>query len=168
MNIDYPIRFGKTQTKMMDCWYACIQMVKSARANAKTKPTGDTTMAHRSMPVIGQKLSFASDEGDAIMHENDLTPIERSIKFNNIVSVYNTLQQYGPFIVGGKFALFNTQGHFIVISGCNTVTGKVTIYDPGWGGGRSVKSWTYITKHVWKAIGDDDSPAACSFIGNLF
>src|SRR5262249_11999677 len=136
MDIQHDILFPKTQTKMMDCWYACIQMIKSAVMGAKTKPAGPHTLAHRNVKGIGRKLSFAGTVGVHVLNENQLVDISNKVKLDRIQTLASVLESHGPIIVGGKFGFFNTQGHFIVISGCNTDNGLATVYDPGWGGGR--------------------------------
>lgn len=166
MTVQHDILFGKTQTKMMDCWYACIQMLKSAMMGAKTKPAGQTTLSHRNVKFIGRKLSFANGVGAQVMAENQLEDVSNKVKLDNLLTLARVLQTYGPVMVGGKFGFFNTQGHFIVISGCNTDTGIVTVYDPAWGHGRETKSWAYIVRNCWKMMGDDDAPAAGTFIAN--
>jgi hypothetical protein len=45
MTVTHDIVSPKIQTKMNDCWYACIQMLKSSIMGAKTKPAGPTTLA---------------------------------------------------------------------------------------------------------------------------
>ena len=166
MIVEHEIVFTKTQTKMMDCWYACIQMLRSGAAGTKTKPQGTSTLEHRSTFFIGSKLDFSSQTGMKIIAENGLIDLAGNIRLNNIDTLAQNLQTYGPIGVGGLFGLFNTQGHFIVISGCNTETGKVSIYDPAWGKGKDTKCWTYIKQHVWTIMGDTDAPSAGSFVSH--
>jgi hypothetical protein len=73
---------------------------------------------------------------------------------------------YGPVTVTGKFAFFNKMGHAIVISGCDSDTGLVTVYDPGWLQGRQEKSWAYIVTHLWKMLGDENTPASGTILAN--
>jgi Papain-like cysteine protease AvrRpt2 len=68
--------------------------------------------------------------------------------------------------VTGKFAFFNKMGHAIVISGCDSDTGLVTVYDPGWLQGRQEKSWAYIVTHLWKMLGDENTPASGTILAN--
>ena len=166
MIVEHRITFTRTQAKMMDCWYACIRMIKGTVAGAPGMAAGAATQAHRSAPVVGKKLSFASAPGADIMRENNLTDVSGQIRLSDINTLARALQQYGPLIVGGKFAFFNTQGHFVVISGCNTDDGTVSIYDPGWGKGKDTKQWSYITQHCFKLMGDDDSPGAGTFVAD--
>jgi hypothetical protein len=166
MIIQHYIAFEKTQKKMFDCWYACIQMLRSAVAGAKTKPAGQTTMAHRSRWALGRKLDFGSAEGGAILRENHLVDISPKIRFDRINSLAKELQDRGPLIAGGKYSPLNMFGHFIVISGVDTNTGSVSICDPGWGKGKETKTWDYITRHAWKMVGDDNQPSAGGFVAS--
>ena len=166
MTVTHDIVSPKTQTKMNDCWYACIQMLKSSIMGAKTKPAGPTTLSHRNVKGIGRKLSFATATGGHVMAENQLVDVSNKVKLDRILTLAKVLEAYGPVMAGGKFGFFNTAGHFIVISGCNTDTGLVTVYDPAWAHGRSDKSWNYIVRHCWKMMGDDDAPAAGTFVAN--
>jgi hypothetical protein len=118
--VKHEIVFGKTQKKCLDCWYACIQMVRSSIAGTKTKPDGAATQKHRARFFTGKKLDFTSKEGTAIMEENNLINISDKIDLDDIDTLYKALQTYGPVIIGGDFALLNTQGHFVVVSGCDT------------------------------------------------
>jgi len=153
MIVEHDIVFTKTQKKMRDCWYACIQMLCSSEAGSKTKPKGPNTKAHRDKFFLGRALDFQSREGGEIMSENGLTDITKKIDLNNIDTLVTNLQTYGPIMVGGKFGGNNTIGHFIVISGCDTATGCVSIYDPWWGKGKDIKPWAYIGQHTWWSLG---------------
>jgi hypothetical protein len=141
MIVDFNLVFTKTQFKANDCWYACIQMIRSAVAGAKTAVAGQSAATHRS-PILGQKLDFNSPVGAAIIRENNLRDVASQIKLDKMDTLGRCMQNCGPLIVGGKFAVLNTQGHFIVISGCNTDTGTVSVYDPGWGKGKDTKPWS--------------------------
>jgi hypothetical protein len=156
MIVEHKIAFTKTQIKMMDCWYACIQMLCSSEAGSKTKPKGPAAKAHRApffvAGMIGQKLDFLSDAGTAIMNENGLIDISNNIDTNDIATLATNLQTYGPIIAGGTFGM-NRCGHFIVISGCDTATGCVSIYDPAWGMGKDTKPWTYVDERSWGSMG---------------
>jgi hypothetical protein len=68
--VSHEILFPKTQSKMTDCWYACIQMLKSAVIGAKTKPGGATVVAQRRK--INAGLSFAGAAGASVIEENEL------------------------------------------------------------------------------------------------
>ena len=163
MIVEHDLVFTKTQTKMMDCWYACIQMVCSASAGSKTKPKGPAVKNHRSTFFVGQKLDFSSAAGTEILNENGLVKISRKIKLNSIDTLAQCLQTYGPIIVGGKFGPLNA-GHFVVISGCNTGTGNVSICDPGWGKGKNTEPWSYISQKTWTIMGDENEPQDGAFI----
>lgn len=165
MIVEFNLVFTKTQFKANDCWYACIQMIRSAVAGARTAVAGQTAATHRS-PILGQKLSFESPVGAQIIRDNGLRDVANQIKLNKMDMLARCMQTYGPLIVGGKFAVMNSQGHFIVISGCNTDAGQVSVYDPGWGKGRDTKPWSDITAHIWKVPGSDVDPAAGSVIAD--
>ena len=166
MIVEHEILYGKTQTKMMDCWYACIQIIKSATLGAKTKCVGPAATDHRNVKAIGRKLSFAGGVGFQVMTENQLEDISGRIKLDKIMTLATALQTYGPIIISGQFGFFNTQGHCIVISGVDTDTGVVKVYDPAWTKGRQIKSWNYIIRNCWKMMGDDDAPASGTFVAN--
>lgn len=148
---------------MMDCWYACIQMVCSSTAGVKTKPKGPATKQHRSTFFVGKKLDFSSAKGKEVLKENGLVKISHKIKLNDINSLAKCLQTYGPIIVGGKYGPLSA-GHFIVISGCDTGTGNVSICDPGWGKGKCTKPWSYIAQKTWTILGDDTAPDDGAFV----
>ena len=166
MIVEHEILYGKTQTKMMDCWWASIQIIKSATLGAKTKCSGPAATAHRNIACIGRKLSFAGEVGAQVLAENQLVDISGRIRMDTVTTLATALQTYGPVIVGGKFAFFNTQGHCIVISGVNTDTGVVNIYDPAWGKGRQSKSWDYIARNCSRMMGDENVPDIGTFVAN--
>lgn len=80
MVVNHKILFSKTQSKMTDCWYACIQMVKSAVVGAKTKPGGATVVAQRRKLNAG--LSFAGPAGASVIEENELVDISSKVKLD--------------------------------------------------------------------------------------
>jgi hypothetical protein len=164
MVVNHEILFAKTQSKMTDCWYACIQMLKSAVIGAKTKPGGATVVAQRRKLNAG--LSFAGAAGASVIEENELVDISSKVKLDDMLTLGTALETFGPVIVTGKFAFFNRVGHAIVISGCDSDTGLVTVYDPGWLQGRQEKSWAYIVTHLWKMQGDENTPASGTIIAN--
>lgn len=166
MIVNHDIVSPKIATKMNDCWYACIQMIKSATMGVKTKPAGATTLSHRNITPFGRGLSFATTVGVQVMAENKLEDVSEKVKLDRILTLAEVLETRGPVIACGKFGFFNTAGHCIVISGCNTDTGLVAVYDPAWAHGRADKSWNYITRYCWKMMGDEDSPASGTFIAN--
>jgi hypothetical protein len=141
MVVSHEILFPTTQSKMTDCWYACIQMLKSAVIGAKTKPGGATVVAQRRK--INAGLSFAGAAGASVIEENELVDISSKVKLDDMLTLGTALEAYGPVIVTGKFAFFNKVGHPIVISGCDSDTVVVPVYDPGWLRGRQEKSWAY-------------------------
>lgn len=162
--VNHKILFPKTQSKMTDCWYACIQMLKSAVIGAKTTPGGATAAAQRRKLNAG--LGFETTIGASVLEENDLVDISSEVKLDDMLTLGKALETYGPLIVTGKFAFFNKLGHAIVVSGCDSDTGVVTIYDPGWLLGRQEKSWSYIATHLWKMRGDENTPASGTIVAN--
>ena len=86
---------------MMDCWYACVQMVLSYHANGKTKPKGDAVKDHRAIKALGRKLDFGSQIGRRIMIDNGLEDVSSKAKLNHFATIANTLKDYGPLIIGG-------------------------------------------------------------------
>ena len=164
MVVNHEILFPKTQSKMTDCWYACIQMLKSAVIGAKTTPGGATVAAQRRKLNAG--LSFETTAGASVLEENDLVDISSKVKLDDMLTLGKALETYGPLIVTGKFAFFNKVGHAIVVSGCDSDTGVVTVYDPGWLLGRQEKSWSYIVTHLWKMRGDENTPASGTIVAN--
>ena len=164
MVVEHRLVVTVIQTKMFDCWYACIQMIQGNSAHQRIIPTGKKTQDHRGASIKGQKLNFSTPVGQDIMTENGLLDISKQVKLADMTTLANKLRIHGPLIVGGSFAMFNTQGHFIVISGCDTDMGTVSVYNPGWGQGRATKTWDYITKHIWKNEYDSISPEYGSII----
>lgn len=153
----------KRQTKMMDCWYACIQMVLSYHANGKTKPMGAAVAKHRNVKAIGRTLSFDSNEGRQVLSDNGMVDVSGKVKLNDFSSIADCLKDYGPLIIGGKYGFFNTQGHFVVIAGWDTGTQTLLIVDPAWAHGKNWEPFTYL-KHTWTVMGDTDAPAAGSLV----
>lgn len=153
----------KRQTKMMDCWYACIQMILSYHANGKTKPKGNAVAGHRDVKAIGRKLDFDSTTGRQILSDNGLVDVSGKIKLNDFDTMAKCLKQFGPLGIGGKYGVFNTQGHFVVIAGWNTDDETVLIVDPAWAHGKQWKPYSYL-KHTWTVMGDNDAPGAGSII----
>ena len=166
MIIEYEIVSPKTQTKMNDCWYACIQMLRSTIMGVKSKPQGDVTLGHRDKRVVGRKLSFGDDNGKHALLENQLVDVSGLVNFNDLEGFGDVLLNHGPLIACGKFAFFNKFGHCIVISGCNTQNGMVTVYDPGWGEGRQTKPWDYIGLHCERRTDYPQMPRKGSFVAN--
>lgn len=152
----------KKQTKMQDCWYACIQMLLSWREGQKTKPKGDAVQNHRDVWAFGRTLSFGSNTGDQVKRDNGLVSIGSELDADDIGSVHKALKKYGPIIVGGKYGPCGA-GHFVVICGVNTETDMIYRDNPAWGYGKDWKPLSYL-KDMWTVPGsntiDDDSAVA--------
>ena len=141
----------KKQTKANDCWYACIQMLRTWQAGAKSKPLGKTVAEHRDVWAFGRTLGFGSTKGMQIQADNGLKEIGLELLTDDIDSIHNALFKYGPFIVGGSYGPCGA-GHFVVICGVNTDTGMIYRDNPAWGYGKDWKPLSYLEK-AWKPKG---------------
>ena len=142
----------KRQTKVYDCWYACIQMLLRWRVHTKNlKPIGDAVAEHRNRAFLGRRLAQNTAHGRQILRDNGLVEVGSKIKSNEIGSVLHVLMEHGPFIVGGAFARFagRDYGHDVVICGVNLDTDMIYVDDPGWGEGKSWKPLTFLNK-AWR------------------
>jgi hypothetical protein len=140
----------KRQTKMLDCWYACIQVLLTTRHGEKTKPKGNAIANHRKMPLTGKKLSFSSNTGAIVMKENGLVEMSKyaSSSGYNIQDVLTGLKKNGPIIICGAYGPLGC-GHCVVITGADTDLDQIQIEDPGWGKGSKWQSIDYLNKmHV--------------------
>jgi hypothetical protein len=139
----------KRQTKMFDCWYACIQMLLSTRFGEKMNPFGNAVAEHRSRKIIGRKLSFDKPAGDAIMEQNGLVVAARYVSSSGTTAeeVERGLRIHGPIIVGGKFGPLGA-GHFIALCGVDTDTEMLQFEDPGWFKGNYWKPLDHLGK-MW-------------------
>lgn len=134
----------KTQTKMMDCWYACIQMVLTYHRGQREKPRGNALAQHRDIKGVGRRLDFGSHVGGQIMFDNDLVAIGNELDLDDIgESVEDVLRRYGPFIVCGKFNRLKC-GHCIVILGVDNIADQIYISDPGWLRGQRAEPLEYL------------------------
>lgn len=144
----------KTQTRANDCWYACIQMLRTYRAGKKSKPEGAGVKAHRdeSMPlswelVWGHKLGENSPQFKNILRSNNLIDVGGSVLFSDARYIQDALDKHGPLMVLGDFCSIGVKefGHWVVVTGTD-LKNKVHIHDPAWlifrGGERTVAvSW---------------------------
>src|SRR5215831_16574422 len=126
----------KKQSKMFDCWYACIQMLISYDAGAKTKPHG-TAQTHR-QGHFGHKLG-AGATMDAIKDEHGLvdvsTRIFNSDALTDAAKMNVLLHHYGPIMISGTYGGFKipfmnrivnrSANHFIVVAGTDTDNNKL-------------------------------------------
>mmetsp|Transcript_1123 Transcript_1123/g.2280 ORF Transcript_1123/g.2280 Transcript_1123/m.2280 type:complete len:222 (+) Transcript_1123:25-690(+) len=145
----------KKQTKFNDCWYACIQMLRSSMSCMTVKPV-NATEARKSalskilpskLDFVGKPLDFLSIEGREIMELNGLEVVPEDPDLSQLET---TLRLRGPLIVLGKhlgswaseqMSKLTGAGHFRVLSGI-TNSGSVTGYtmlDP-WDGKQHVYS----------------------------
>lgn len=163
----------KKQTKLNDCWYACIQMIKTHKANGiKCKPIGTGVTAHREAGAArggfwGHALGKSDTEFNKIMSDNNI----RVLGFADMTSL-NTIQQcidiYGPLIVGGDFGkiarirgtnkwLMTGFGHYIVLAGTEATNNILYIHDP-WRSHGTEMPFATFDQQVWK--GNDQTVIA--------
>ena len=153
MTILYYEILHKRQTKANDCWYACIQMLRSWREGHKAKPQGQAVQNHRDVWAFGRTLSFGSNEGDDVKRDNGLVSIGSELSADDIQSVHKVLKKYGPVIIGGRYGPCGA-GHFVVLNGVNTGTGQISRDNPAWGYGQAWKPLSYLNK-MWTVPGSN-------------
>ncbi|MEO5857804.1 MAG: papain-like cysteine protease family protein [Pyrinomonadaceae bacterium] len=136
----------KHQTKANDCWYACIQMIRSTKLGQKTKAAGaDAAYLHRGL--LGHRLSTGGSKMAGVMADNNLKDITAEFDLGDINTIQMVLNKYGPFMIGGDYgsitnlftkhvSALRTLGHYIVVAGTDAATDKVWIHDPMVTGGK--------------------------------
>ena len=83
----------KHQTRLNDCWYACIQMIRTWKHDgAKTKAVGAGVRAHRGRGLFGGgfwgwTLGKHSPQWQAILDENELIYVGWDVGTNACASV---------------------------------------------------------------------------------
>lgn len=134
----------KNQTRLNDCWYACIQMLRTYKNNGlKTKPQGVTLHRDKKLfaPVWGNPLGADDPEYRNILEANDLRDVSASVGVGSLKLLQEAVDTYGPLIVGGGFGkllrvpgtnrwLVRGLGHYVVVAGTDTVADTVLINDP--------------------------------------
>ncbi len=130
----------KRQTKANDCWYACIQMLRTQRAGTKTKTIGDAAAKLRKVPILGRTLRAAEDSAyfKQILEQNGLMRVATRHEYNGFIVnndedvVLKALQRLGPIMIGGMYGRLMglKMGHFIVLSGIDTQRQLFKINDP--------------------------------------
>ena len=130
----------KKQSKLNDCWYACIQMLKTYRHGEKTKTIGDAALNLRNVPIMGRTLRAAEDNTvfHEILNQNGLLRVATRNEFKGFLAnhddelVLRSLQKLGPIMIGGMYGrlLGKKMGHFIVLSGIDTERQMYKINDP--------------------------------------
>lgn len=155
----------KHQTKLNDCWYACMQMLRTHRANGtKVKPMGSGVNNHRKAGFAnggfwGQTLGQDDTEFDTILQQNKLKLLNNA-NLTSTAAIQATLDLHGPIMVGGDFGkigrirgthkwMLEGLGHFVVVAGVNQQSGKVQIHDP-WHTRGTEMSFTDFNAQVWK------------------
>lgn len=130
----------KHQTKANDCWYACIQMLRTQRAGTKSKTVGDAAANLRKVPILGHTMRAAEDSAvfKNILEQNGLMRVATRNEFKGFIVdhdedlIIKALQRFGPIMIGGLYGrLFGKKmGHFIVLSGIDTGRQLFKINDP--------------------------------------
>jgi hypothetical protein len=154
----------KKQTKLNDCWYACIQMIKSHRFGAKVKPMGSGVRNHRTGTLLGRSIwghALGGDdtEFDNILTQNNLKEIKGG-GYSSILTVKNSLQLNGPLIFGGEFGTLGKNiftgnaliraGHYIVVVGVDEARQILVIHDPDKADGPTEMPFAEFDRYVWK------------------
>jgi hypothetical protein len=155
----------KQQTKMNDCWYACIQMIRTHRANGtKTKAIGAAVHTHRAgvklTPWIwGQPIADNHPNWSQILLDNKLKELPNQWGTQTTLKeIQDTMELHGPLIVGGSFGkvgrifgsdmyLAKGQGHYIVVCGTDSQANVVHVDDP-WAGKENMPLATF-RQNVW-------------------
>jgi Papain-like cysteine protease AvrRpt2 len=140
----------KTQTKLFDCWYASIQMLKTWQNDGvKVKPTGTHTKRLHAGP-FGHRLNAYSGEHPhksvqnarvskhflEVLRENGLVRLTRiDLKPDQPMSWLKNLRENGPIMAGGTFGKFmggliDDLGHYVVVAGVDTDLEELYIHDP--------------------------------------
>jgi hypothetical protein len=154
----------KHQTKANDCWYACIQMLRTQRTGTKTKTIGDAALNLRNVPILGRTMRASEDSSVFlnILIQNGLTLVAKRAEYEGFLVnhdddlVVKALQRLGPIMIGGMYGrLFSKKmGHFIVLSGIDTVRQLFKINDPD-KRGPDWRPYFRIKKDYWGLGGDD-------------
>lgn len=146
----------KKQTKANDCWYACIQMLRSFSKGGKTKPSTQQHTARLHSGILGHRLHSDPKKSKhfvEVLRENGLKRLGTDrLYLENSSLVYQLLVEHGPIMIGGgygKFGPFKDLGHFVVISGVNTEASKYRINDPA-ETGSAWRSAKWINDRWWK------------------
>ena len=155
----------KHQTKANDCWYACIQMLRTQRAGIKTKTIGDAALNLRNIPILGRTMRAAEDSNVfmTIIAQNGLTRVAKRTEFEGFLVngdedlIIKALQRFGPIMIGGLYGrlLGKKMGHFIVMSGIDTDRQLFKINDPD----KRMSDWrSYgrIKKDYWGILFNPD------------
>lgn len=159
----------KKQTKANDCWYACIQMLKTQKAGTKTKTIGEAAL-HLHKGILGHRLLADMQESKSfanVLKQNNLILVCQlmGFTFNEPETVHEALKRFGPIMVGGMYGrLFGKKmGHFIVLSGIDTGRQLYKVNDPDQNG-PEWREYNRLRKDYFGHLypGDQDSAIAAA------
>eukprot|EP00441_Pelagodinium_beii_P019941 CAMPEP_0197659048 /NCGR_PEP_ID=MMETSP1338-20131121/46007_1 /TAXON_ID=43686 ORGANISM="Pelagodinium beii, Strain RCC1491" /NCGR_SAMPLE_ID=MMETSP1338 /ASSEMBLY_ACC=CAM_ASM_000754 /LENGTH=203 /DNA_ID=CAMNT_0043235793 /DNA_START=112 /DNA_END=720 /DNA_ORIENTATION=+ len=165
VDIDYTaevLPYAKKQTKANDCWYACIQMLKSSAACGKVKPVESdgqrrsflSAIVPFKFDVLGKPINFWTLEGSKILRQNGLEKDDGPVNLQDggtmgysVTDLQRELAAKGPLIVLGKAPLPLGEGHFELLVGIKE--GMYKMLDP-WDG--TAKSFTEEQFLAWAKL----------------
>jgi len=155
----------KHQTRLNDCWYACIQMLRTWKNGAKTKASGAGVSAHRNQGLLsggfwGWTLGSEDAEWNNILTQNELVDVSTLVGSNSPASIQLAVDQHGPLLFGGNFGkvgripgtrrhILTGQGHYIVVAGTSGASNIVHVNDP-WHTKATDMDFGDFRTEVWK------------------
>lgn len=158
----------KHQTRANDCWYACIQMLRTyANDGTKTKPVGQGVTSHRNQGpfslIWGNPLGSDDPHYQNILTSNGLIDVSTRVGTGSRQAIQDGVTNFGPLIFGGDFGkvlrlrgtnkwLLRGMGHYIVVTGTDADANVVHINDP-WHTRHGDMVWNAFYAEVWKGDG---------------
>jgi|SRR4051812_28594611 hypothetical protein len=144
----------KHQTRANDCWYACVQMLRTyyfREGRHKTKPMGESVSKHRNQGafslVWGNPIGRHDEQWKNILAHNSLREVPVMVTMG-LEQLQNGVDAYGPLMIGGSFGLFKF-GHYIVVTGTEPSANTVLVNDP-WHKKAGSLSFESFQTNVWK------------------